>query len=344
MLKNNIRFSDVPRLRSDELKNKYPVTDYMQWKKRLNQQREIIKIVESRPEEHNRLADLYRKEKELQRMLDDAPPDPILPPPAPLIKVTGVIEQFAQRRVVNYFDSEAYAQTQKYFKKQKERQESDALGMAATGSPVMAQAMLLDSDRTPAQAWYITGMINGKRFSGWLGFSWCQEGEEVELIVAPWEDEYLVYAIHKPWEHSLAMPPLCYCGKRQGRKMMIRYPLVIISLGLTLLFFLVFWSDGYSVFRETGFYVFSLIMVAFCLFVVLLPAVFSIKYRTPFPCEELAEEIFTLLGWENVTDINLEKLNKKREQEWRNTGKPENPFKNYTPFDYSGTGYSYYYY
>lgn len=47
MPENAIRFSDVPRLRSDELENEYPVTDYMQWKKKLNQQREIIKIVES---------------------------------------------------------------------------------------------------------------------------------------------------------------------------------------------------------------------------------------------------------------------------------------------------------
>lgn len=341
---NEIRFSDVPRLQSDELKNKYPVTDYIQQQRKLSQQREIIKRVESIPNERHRLPELRRKEKDLQRALEDAPPDPVLPPPAPLIKVKGVIENFTQRRVVNYFDAEAYSQTQEYFRKRKERQESNALGMAVTGSPATAQAMLLDDDRVPARAWYITGMINGKRFSGWLGFPWCREGEEVELIVAPWEEEYLVYAIHKPWERSLAMQPLCYRGVRQGRKAMARYPLTIITLGLGLPLFLLFLTDGYALFWEPGFYAFLLGIGFISLFLILFPAVFAIKHRTPFPNEELAEEIFSLLEWENVTDINLERLNKKREQEWKRTGEPVNPFQHYTPFDFSGSGYSFYYY
>ncbi len=68
----------------------------------------------------------------------------------------------------------------------------------------------------------------------------------------------------------------------------------------------------------------------------LLPAAWSIYKHKPLPEETLSEEIFTLLGWENVADINLETLHKRRKKEWRRTEIPPNPLRKGTPFDHSG--------
>jgi hypothetical protein len=78
--------------------------------------------------------------------------------------------------------------------------------------------------------------------------------------------------------------------------------------------------------------------------VVIAPALYSVWRRHPFPQEDLAEEIFTVMGWKNITDINLAKLNRRRKRQWKRTGKPDNPFKEQTPFLYTGWGREFYYY
>ena len=81
------------------------------------------------------------------------------------------------------------------------------------------------------------------------------------------------------------------------------------------------------------------------------PALLPVRYavipeyiKEPLPEETLSEEIFTLLGWENVADINLETLHKRRKKEWRRTEIPPNPLRKGTPFDHSGGTFCFFYY
>ncbi|HCB1743976.1 TPA: hypothetical protein MYQ04_005379, partial [Citrobacter braakii] len=186
--------------------------------------------------------------------------------------------------------------------------------------------------------------INGRRFSGWLGYHWCYEGEEVELLAAPVGEEYLVYAIHRPEEQSLCMTPGCYRGKNQARRAAVRIPLRVCYLCLAVVLITLLCSDGMASFYDPMFYIFIAGTIVFLLVMCLLPAAWSIYKHKPLPEETLSEEIFTLLGWENVADINLDTLHKRRKKEWRRTEIPPNPLRKGTPFDHSGIRAGIFYY
>ncbi|WP_305764198.1 putative type VI secretion system effector, partial [Citrobacter sp. wls716] len=193
-------------------------------------------------------------------------------------------------------------------------------------------------------AWYLTGRINGRRFTGWLGCHWCYEGEEVELLAAPVGEEYLVYAIHKPEEQSLCMTPGCYRGKNQARRAAVRIPLRVCYLCFAISIAALLCGDGLASFYDPMFYLFIVEAIIFLLVMCLLPAAWSIYKHKPLPEETLSEEIFTLLGWKNVADINLDTLHKRRKKEWQRTGIPPNPLRKGTPFDYSGGTHCFFYY
>lgn len=221
-MKKELKFSDGLRRSLEGSNKKYPLHNYLQQKSELARTQEILRNIEARNEKGKWLAHFRLKEKELLDVLKNAPPDPVLPPPAPLIKVRGVIEKLTQRRVVQHFDVLSYPEGSAYYARYKKKMAASAVVWAASGSGGTASALLQDYDRALCGAWYLTGRINGRRFSGWLGCHWCYEGEEVELLAAPVGEEYLVYAIHKPEEQSLCMTPGCYRGKNQARRAAVR--------------------------------------------------------------------------------------------------------------------------
>lgn len=227
---------------------------------------------------------------------------------------------------------------------QKKKMAASAVVWAASGSGGTASALLQDYDRALCGAWYLTGRINGRRFTGWLGCHWCYEGEEVELLAAPVGEEYLVYAIHKPEEQSLCMTPGCYRGKNQARRAAVRIPLRVCYLCLAVVLITLLCCDGMASFYDPIFYIFIAGTIVFLLVMCLLPAAWSIYKHKPLPEETLSEEIFTLLGWKNVADINLDTLHKRRKKEWQRTGIPPNPLRKGTPFDYSGGTHCFFYY
>ncbi|WP_447866891.1 putative type VI secretion system effector [Rahnella bonaserana] len=343
---DNVRFSDTPRPTMKELKDKdkYPCVDYLKLRSELVALQERIAYIASTHGMRNRLPELRKQAQKLEQKLTDAPPDPILPPPAPLIKVTGKLEAFQARLVPHYFDPKAYPQTHDYFERQEERVANAAVVIAAGGQSATAQGMVLNSDRVRKLAWHVTGQINGKRFSGWLGYTFCQPGELVELIVAPVGDEYLVYALAKPQERSISMTPGCYQGKRQARWGGTWFWLGILAFALVSVIIGWLIINGVSSFFSLELYESLCVFIATGGVIVVGPALYSVWRRHPFPEADLAEEIFTIMGWKNVTDINLCKLNRRRKRLWKRTGKPENPFKDQTPFLYTGWGREFYYY
>ena len=343
-MKKELKFSDGLRRSLEGSNKKYPLHNYLQQKSELARTQEILRNIEAKNEKGKWLAHFRLKEKELLEALKNAPPDPVLPPPAPLIKVRGVIEKLTQRRVVQHFDVLSYPEGNAYYTRYKKKMAASAVVWAASGSGGTASALLQDYDRPLCGAWYLTGRINGRRFSGWLGYHWCYEGEEVELLAAPVGEEYLVYAIHKPEEQSLCMTPGCYRGKNQARRAAVRIPLRVCYLCLAVVLITLLCSDGMASFYDPMFYIFIAGTIVFLLVMCLLPAAWSIYKHKPLPEETLSEEIFTLLGWENVADINLETLHKRRKKEWKRTEIPPNPLRKGTPFDHSGGTFCFFYY
>jgi hypothetical protein len=343
-MKKELKFSDGLRRSLEGSNKKYPLHNYLQQKSELARTQEILRNIEAKNEKGKWLAHFRLKEKELLEALKNAPPDPVLPPPAPLIKVRGVIEKLTQRRVVQHFDVLSYPEGNAYYTRYKKKMAASAVVWAASGSGGTASALLQDYDRPLCGAWYLTGRINGRRFSGWLGYHWCYEGEEVELLAAPVGEEYLVYAIHKPEEQSLCMTPGCYRGKNQARRAAVRIPLRVCYLCLAVVLITLLCSDGMASFYDPMFYIFIAGTIVFLLVMCLLPAAWSIYKHKPLPEETLSEEIFTLLGWENVADINLETLHKRRKKEWKRTEIPPNPLRKGTPFDHSGIRAGIFYY
>ncbi|TKU63784.1 hypothetical protein FDX05_05000, partial [Citrobacter sp. wls715] len=120
----------------------------------LRERREWIKLRQTiahyesdgRKKHKKRLAELYREEKQLAKALADMPPDPVLPPPAPLIKVRGVVTNYHQRCLTHYFDTKAYPQTWEYFSRQDENMASAAMVLASTGSAATAQGMVASNE------------------------------------------------------------------------------------------------------------------------------------------------------------------------------------------------------
>ncbi|MEB2720772.1 hypothetical protein VC186_23715, partial [Citrobacter portucalensis] len=55
-------------------------------------------------------------------------------------------------------------------------------------------------------------------------------------------------------------------------------------------------------------------------FLYILPAIWTIWRRHPFPKEQLTEEILTVAGWDNVTNIDLLKHDKKKIKEFKKQG------------------------
>jgi hypothetical protein len=341
-----ITFSSTPRPTWKEFNDteKFPCVDYLKIRKELVALQRRISFIASTHGERNLLPDLRKQAQALEQKLVDEPPNPVLPPPAALIKVTGKLEAFSARLIPHYFDPEAYPQTHGYFTRQQERVAKAAVVVAAGGQGAAAQGMLLEGTRLSRLAWYVSGKINGKHFSGWLGYSFCQPGEEVELIVAPVGDEYLVYALSKPQERSITMTPGCYRGKRQARWGGTWFWLGIlgVALGCVIVGWIIMY--GFAGLLSRDLYESLLIGIFSGTVVMVGPAVFSVWRRHPFPQEDLAEEIFTVMGWKNITDINLVKLNRRRKRQWKRTGKPDNPFKEQTPFLYTGWGREFYYY
>ncbi|MFS6817444.1 putative type VI secretion system effector [Citrobacter meridianamericanus] len=319
-MEKELKFSDGLRRSLEGSNKKYPLHNYLQQKSELARTQEILRNIEARNEKGKWLAHFRLKEKELLEALKNAPPDPVLPPPAPLIKVSGVVTNYHQRCLTHYFDTKAYPQTWEYFSRQDENMASAAMVLASTGSAATAQGMVASNeDRVPSSAWYVTGEINGRPFSGWLGAPYCREGEEVELIAAPVGEEYLVYALVRPHARSLTMPPWCYQGIRRARIDAMKVPISVVILLIIMMLIVFIYQDGWVVTEKIVSGVTMFLTMGTFLYI--LPAIWTIWRRHPFPKEQLTEEILTVAGWENVTNIDLLKHDKKKIKEFKKQGR-----------------------
>ena len=188
--------------------------------------------------------------------IEKFPPMPVLPPPEPLIKISGVIEEVEFIKARAWFDVQAYMTTDdlQVFKAQ-----LDSKGMVGamltnsfSGSSVSSSG---SSDKV--NCLYTRGKINGKTFSGWFGMTDIRPGDCVEMAAMPYGDGYLVYAIINISRGTISITPECNEGKSSNAF----YVNALIIFGFFLIPFL------YPFFAANAFFSTLCIYVATSLFV-----------------------------------------------------------------------------
>ncbi len=193
-------------------------------------QERIQRRPEDREEVEKAIEELQAKIPELDAILAKKPPPPELPPGKPLIKVSGVLEEFETLCVVGYFTDREYDPVA--FARQEELELYGGLLMSLAGntSGYNSQTKVRESDTCD----FVRGKINGIPFHGWLGFTVAKAGDYVELVVTEKKGHYVVYAIAHPELRVVSMTPRCRQGIHSNAKYQARgawyVSLLLISL------------------------------------------------------------------------------------------------------------------
>jgi len=237
-------------------------------------------------------------------------PPSVLPPFGPLEKISGRLDSFRSERFREYFDADAYRTTPLQGVSDVQRGAGAAMAIAA-GSPGVGAVMMMEGDHTDT-AEYIQGSINGKPFSGWVGQTRLQAGDEVEMAVEWQHDRYQVYAITLPEERIISICPKCNMGHIAHAWWRIKNMVILTSLLMTIIGFAFFVNfvggdnpDYISFWESNG--VILLMMLAGASFVSGGIAFSAYKAYAPTTCK-LAEEIFLLFDMRRASKINLNKV------------------------------------
>ncbi|AXQ08857.1 putative type VI secretion system effector [Xanthomonas oryzae] len=195
---------------------------------------------------------------------------------------------------------------------------SDQGGMAATGAVAAALglsgaaagmvAMSMEEMKEPVSK--VSFDVGGRHVEALL-WNWpFKEGDEVQVVAEPTKGGgYIGFAVLDPKEKIIVLYPHVSAGGRAHWKNVFKISSMVTSVIIFLM--LAFMVVAYTFSKEMKFeavYIVgggaSLIMLAIATWV---------SYRignrfTPFI--EMAEPIFTLLGWKDVKNINLRKITK----------------------------------
>ncbi|NDL01520.1 putative type VI secretion system effector [Photorhabdus bodei] len=269
----------------------------------------IQRCPEDRAEVEKAIAEVQAQIPVLDAILAEEPPPPELPPRKPLIKVSGVLEEFETLCVRGYFTDREYDPAA--FARQEERELSGALLMAMMGNSsaaaVNSQTQVRESDVCD----FVRGKINGIPFHGWLGFTTTKAGDYVELVVTEQEGYYVVYAIANPELRVISMTPRCNQGIHADSKEQVFNACCFFSSFLFFLMMVGVFFIRKDIVRYIE-YIFSFCTLLAALFA---PSTYYQSMKTPRPSIRLAEEIFTALGFPDPTEVNLRRLTKKRLKE-----------------------------
>ncbi|MCC8457716.1 putative type VI secretion system effector [Photorhabdus aegyptia] len=298
----------------------------------------IVSHPDSKEESEKEIEKTKEKIPELDAILAKEPPPPELPPCKPLMKVSGVLEEFETLCVIGYFTDREYDPVA--FARQEERELYGGLLMSLAGntSGSNSQTKVRESDTCD----FVRGKINGIPFHGWLGFTVAKVGDYVELAVTEKEGHYVVYAIAHPELRVVSMTPRCKQGIHSNAKYQARGTWYV-----SLLLFFIFMIP--SLFDEQNGediidYIKCISSFLGLMAIVFSPLIYFSCMRNPKPTFRLAEEIFTVLVFPNPTEINLEKFTKKKLKEIRNNSSGEESSKGRVlPDRYCLLSYFYYY-
>ncbi|NHB90240.1 putative type VI secretion system effector [Photorhabdus tasmaniensis] len=271
----------------------------------------IQRCPEDRAEVEKAIAEVQAQIPALDAILAKEPPPPELPPRKPLIKVSGVLEEFEILCVKGYFSDQEYDPEE--FARQEERNQFGALLLAMMGNSAAAAATSRTKERLGEKCHFVQGKINGLSFHGWLGLTTAKIGDYVDLAVIEQEEYYVVYALANPETRVISITPCCNKGIRTKARDEVFYTFYILFAAIVICIGSVvcsvkdhFW-DGAEMVILWWVFISSAIS----------PYMYYLSIKKPFPSVKLAQDIFTALGFPNPENISLEKLTKKRIKEMK---------------------------
>ncbi|MEA9393585.1 putative type VI secretion system effector [Acerihabitans sp. TG2] len=291
----------------------------------------------------NKSINYKEKISKFESLLKHKPPEADLPPKATLIKISGVLEDFSVMKVMGYFTDREYEP--EYFSKQEKQNQYGGLLLAILGNAVGASVTTQSKERMNDPADFVQGKINGIAFQGWLGMTNARKGDFVEMIVAPKGDYYEVYALANPQTRVLSITPRCRQGinahLKEGAKLgHIFVGICFVFFAVPFLIMLILTDKKFTF--ENYFWMFFFFVV-FDLFFYFKGK--SLALKKVKPTIILAEMIFSTLGFENSSAVDLEKITKNKLKELNEEklydrkdadGRP-------LPGKHAGTEYFYYY-
>jgi len=168
------------------------------------------------PEYQKKLEWGHALSAELEEQLARFPPLPVLPPTAPLIKLSGVVDEVEFTKGMVCFDAEVYTTVRDELERKRQRDNIGALvAMSAqmlAGSP--PHAMIRDGELNKQKSLHVKGKVDGKSFAGWFGMTDIRPGDYVEMAAMPDNDGYLIYAIASPKRRTVSFVPRCDFGNQ----------------------------------------------------------------------------------------------------------------------------------
>ncbi|MDI3439018.1 putative type VI secretion system effector [Erwinia sp. V90_4] len=261
------------------------------------------------------------------------PPRPVLPPYGRLEKISGRLESFSSECFREYFGVEAYRNHTLPRVSGAQRGAGAAEAILA-GSPaaglLLADGSITNSDKNTAE--YVQGSINGRPFRGWVGMTQLQTGDEVEMVAEWRDDHYEVYAIALPQERIISVCPRCDRGHIAEGWVRFRNLFILTAVLLSMVAFVAAlhaYNNGPM--KLDDYLIIGLMFLVMSLGLTGLMALSAYKAYAPTACR-LAEEIFTVLGMEDVARINLAKITRAREKELKKKGLWYSPWHKDRPF------------
>ncbi|WP_341273021.1 putative type VI secretion system effector [Xanthomonas oryzae] len=197
--------------------------------------------------------------------------------------------------------------------------QSDAEGIATTGvvaaalglSGAAAGMVAMSLDETKEPVCQVSFDLGDKHVEGML-WNWpFKEGDEVQVVVEPaLNGGYICFAVLDPKDKIISLyPHVSAGGKAHWRgvfKLSAKASIFIAAVAYFLMVCLTFFAVGMRGDEFVRFIFFLLLPVSLSALIFFVIGCRIGRRFTPFV--EMAEPIFTLLGWKDVKNINLRKI------------------------------------
>ena len=283
---------------------------------------------------------IYNNKEELLKKTGVSITDPILPAKN-LVKITGTLSEFKGIFCYAPVGDDAYMSKEERKKRSAKIRSGAALATLAGNNSAGLAALGHDdsihvSNYFPSQ--YFTAKLNNTiKLKGWLGYYKFNEGDLVEVVAEKHTDHYEVYAMLKPSEQIISLIPPCFAGRKHALK---RYHIPVFS------FYLLFTAG--LVYLSSDFTLDNLIPAYVGIGILYIPTILILYHKMIKTHVKLAERIFSILGWKDVTNIDLGDISKEQVKKLIAQGKYSLEWNNNVdrfirPYK-AGDGWSFFYY
>ncbi|MGS0538885.1 putative type VI secretion system effector [Xanthomonas oryzae pv. oryzicola] len=198
----------------------------------------------------------------------------------------------------------------------------DSEGMAATGalaaalgeSGLAAGMVAMSTEEMKDQVCLVSFDIDGKHVEGML-WNWpFKNGDEVQVVAEPAPNGgYTGFAVLDPKERIIVLYPHVSAGRKSHWKNVLKLSLLVgISINLVMCALMIFiYLRSKNIDFESIFIIASTGSLG--VFAIFLWIGYGIGKRF-LPFIEMAEPIFTLLGWNDVKNVDLRKITKAKKK------------------------------